>query len=103
MTSYATNITPSAAPPRDRTGAVVAMVVGGLAAVVAFVLLAGAGTLLWASHYKTDDDLALVAALRAAQVHPPRVVLDGGPVERVHVVGATGGAELEGGGALGPA
>src|SRR3954469_25115385 len=56
MTSYATNITPSAAPPRDRTGAVVALVVGGLAALVAFVLLAGAGTLLWASHYKTDDD-----------------------------------------------
>jgi hypothetical protein len=56
MTSYATNITPSAAPPRDRTGAVVALVVGGLAALLAFVLLAGAGTLLWASHYKTDDD-----------------------------------------------
>ena len=55
MTSYATNITPSAAPPRDRTGAVVALVVGGLAALLAFVLLAGAGTLLWASHYKTDD------------------------------------------------
>jgi len=56
MTSYATNITPSAAPPRDRTGAVVALVVGGLAALLAFVLLAGAGTLLWASHYKTDHD-----------------------------------------------
>jgi hypothetical protein len=56
MTSYATNITPSAAPPRDRTGAIVALVVGGLAALLAFVLLAGAGTLLWASHYKTDDD-----------------------------------------------
>src|SRR3954471_11658822 len=56
MTSYATNITPSAAPPRDRTGAIVALVVGGLAALLAFVLLAGAGTLLWASHYKTGDD-----------------------------------------------
>ena len=57
MTSYATNITPSAAPPRDRTGPV-ARARGRriLAALVAFVLLAGAGTLLWASHYKTDDD-----------------------------------------------
>src|SRR3954452_3889808 len=56
MTSYATNLTPSAAPPRDRTGAVVALVVGGLAALLAFVLLAGAGTRLGPSHYKTDDD-----------------------------------------------
>jgi hypothetical protein len=49
------------------------------------------------------DDLALMAALRAAQVHPPRVVLHGRPVEGVHVVRAAGGTELEGGGALGPA
>jgi len=56
MTSYATEITPSAAPPRDRTGPVVALVVGGLAAVLAFVLIAASGALLWTSHYKTDDD-----------------------------------------------
>jgi hypothetical protein len=45
-----------AAPPRDRTGAAVAITVGAIAALVAFILIAAAGTLLWMSHYKTDGD-----------------------------------------------
>lgn len=55
MTSYATNITPYAAPPRDRTGPVVALVAGSIAAFVAFLLIAAGSALLWAAHYKTDD------------------------------------------------
>ena len=42
-----------------------------------------------------DDDLALVLALGAAQAHPPRVVLDRVPLDRVDEVGAAGGTELE--------
>jgi hypothetical protein len=54
MTSYATNITPYAAPPRDRTGPVVALVGGSIGAFLAFLLIASAAALLWASHYKAD-------------------------------------------------
>ncbi len=55
MTSYATNITPYAAPPRDRTGPVVALVGGSIGAFLAFLLIAAASALLWAGSYKTDD------------------------------------------------
>jgi len=55
MTSYATNITPYAAPTRDRTGPVVALVAGSMGAFVAFLLIAAASALLWAGDYKTDD------------------------------------------------
>ena len=56
MTAYATNITPSAAPTRDRTGPVLALVGGSLAAVVALVLIGAAAVSFWASDYKTDAD-----------------------------------------------
>jgi hypothetical protein len=55
MTSYATDITPSAAPPRARTGPVLALVGGSLAALFATLLLLGGTALLFADHYKTDD------------------------------------------------
>jgi hypothetical protein len=55
MTSYATNITPYAAPPRDRTGPVVAVVAGSLAGLLALVLVVLGSGLLWAAQYKTDD------------------------------------------------
>jgi hypothetical protein len=55
MTSYATHLTPSAAPPRARTGPVLALVGGSLAAILALILLLGGSALLWADHYKTDD------------------------------------------------
>ena len=55
MTSYATNITPYAAPTRDRTGPVVALVAGSMGAFLAFLLIAAASALLWAGDYKTDD------------------------------------------------
>ena len=56
MTAYATHITPSAAPTRDRTGPVLALVGGSIAAVVALVLIAAAAVSFWASDYKTDGD-----------------------------------------------
>jgi hypothetical protein len=56
MTSYATDITPYAAPPRNRTGPVLALVGGSLTAFLALVLIAAAGALLWAGYHKTDDD-----------------------------------------------
>ena len=56
MTAYATNITPSAAPTRDRTGPVLALVSGSILAVVSFVLIIAASVAFWASHYNTDAD-----------------------------------------------
>jgi hypothetical protein len=56
MTSYATDITPYAAPPRDRTGPVLALVSGSIAAFFAFLLIASAAALLWVGHFKTDND-----------------------------------------------
>jgi hypothetical protein len=56
MTSYATNLTPAAAPPRDRTGPITALVGGSIAAFVAFLLIATAAALFWAGSYKTDGD-----------------------------------------------
>ena len=56
MTAYATHITPSAAPTRDRTGPVLVLVGGSIAAVVALVLIGTAALSFWASDYKTDAD-----------------------------------------------
>src|SRR3954447_15591530 len=56
MTSYAADITPHPAPPRNRTGPTLALVGGSIAALLALILIASAGALLWAGHYKTDDD-----------------------------------------------
>jgi hypothetical protein len=56
MTAYATNITPSAAPTRDRTGPVLALAAGSVLAVVSLVLIAAASVAFWASHYDTDAD-----------------------------------------------
>jgi hypothetical protein len=55
MTTYATDITPSAAPARTRTGPVLATVAGAVAAFFAVVLIAGGAALLWVSSHKTDD------------------------------------------------
>ena len=56
MTSYATNITPYAAPPRDRTGPVRgARRRLDRARSSRFLLIAAAAALLWAGDYKTDD------------------------------------------------
>ena len=62
MTSYATNITPYAAPPRDRTGPVAALVGGSIGAFFAFLLIAIASALFWAAHYKTDDGFYTTAS-----------------------------------------
>jgi hypothetical protein len=56
MTSYATDITPHAAPPRNRTGPVAALVGGSIAALLALILIGSAGALLYAGHHETDDD-----------------------------------------------
>ena len=55
MTSYATHITPYAAPPRSRTGPRLALVGGSLIALLATILLLGGTALLFAGYYKTDD------------------------------------------------
>ena len=54
MTTYATNITPFAAPARNRTGPLAATVTGAIAAFFAVVLIAGGAALLWVSYHKTD-------------------------------------------------
>lgn len=56
MTSYATNITPFATPARSRTGPLLAIVVGGVLAVLATILVLGAAALFWAGDVKTDAD-----------------------------------------------
>jgi len=56
MTTYATNLTPYAAPPRDRGGPLAATVAGAIAAFLALALLAGGAALLWVSSHKTDAD-----------------------------------------------
>jgi hypothetical protein len=56
MTTYATNIAPSAAPTRDRTGPILATVTGGVAAFLAIVLIAAGAALFWVSENKTDAD-----------------------------------------------
>src|SRR3954453_5762898 len=55
MTTYATNITPFAAPARNRTGPLAATVTGAVAAFFAVVLIAGGAALLWVSSHKADD------------------------------------------------
>src|SRR5215210_4498961 len=54
MTTYATNITPFAAPTRDRTGPVLTTITGGIAAFVAILLIAAGTALFWVSEHKTD-------------------------------------------------
>jgi hypothetical protein len=54
MTTYATNITPFAAPTRNRTGPLAATVTGAVAAFLAVLLIAGGAALLWVSSHKTD-------------------------------------------------
>jgi hypothetical protein len=56
MTTYATEITPFAAPARSRTGPVLTTVTGGLAGFVAIVLIAAGAALFWVSDHKTDAD-----------------------------------------------
>ena len=56
MTTYATNITPFAAPTRDRTGPILTTVSGGVAAFLAIILLAAGAALFWVSEHKTDGD-----------------------------------------------
>jgi hypothetical protein len=54
MTTYATNITPFAAPTRDRTGPILTTVAGGVVAFLAIVLIAAGAALFWVSEHKTD-------------------------------------------------
>jgi hypothetical protein len=54
MTTYATNITPFAAPTRDRTGPILSAIGGGFLAFVAIVLIAAGAALFWVSEHKTD-------------------------------------------------
>src|SRR5215207_5467 len=56
MTTYATNITPFAAPRRDRTGPILSTIGGGFLAFVALVLIAAGAALFWVSENKTDAD-----------------------------------------------
>jgi hypothetical protein len=56
MTTYATNITPFAAPTRDRTGPILATVTGGVVAFLAIILIAAGAALFWVSDNKTDAD-----------------------------------------------
>jgi hypothetical protein len=56
MTTYATNITPFAAPPRDRTGPILTTITGGIAAFLAVILVAAGAALFWVSDHKTDAD-----------------------------------------------
>jgi hypothetical protein len=54
MTTYATNITPFAAPTRDRTGPILTTVTGGVVAFLAIILIAAGAALFWVSEHKTD-------------------------------------------------
>jgi hypothetical protein len=54
MTAYATDITPFAAPTRDRTGPILSTIGGGFLAFVAIVLIAAGAALFWVSENKTD-------------------------------------------------
>jgi hypothetical protein len=56
MTTYATNVTPFAAPTRDRTGPILSVIGGGFLAFVAIVLIAAGAALFWVSEHKTDAD-----------------------------------------------
>jgi hypothetical protein len=54
MTSYATPIHPTAAPRRDRTGPVLALVGGSIAAVISIALIAAAALSFWSSGFHTS-------------------------------------------------
>ena len=56
MTTYATNITPFAAPTRDRTGPILTTITGGITAFLAIILIAAGAALFWVSEHKTDSD-----------------------------------------------
>ena len=56
MTTYATNITPFAAPTRNRTGPILTTVSGGVAAFLAIILLAAGAALFWVSEHETDGN-----------------------------------------------
>src|SRR5215218_4398489 len=56
MTSYASNLTPYAAPPRDRTGPILTTITGALVAFLAVVLVAGGAALFWAGDHERDAD-----------------------------------------------
>ena len=56
MTAYATNIAPSAAPTRDRTGPVLALLGGSIMALLALILIASSTALFWAGGHETDAD-----------------------------------------------
>jgi hypothetical protein len=56
MTTYATNITPFAAGPRDRTGPVLTTIAGGLVSLLAIVLVLGGAALFWVSDHDADAD-----------------------------------------------
>src|SRR3954447_10235761 len=53
MTTYPTNITPFAAPARNRTGPLAVTVTGAIAAFFAVVLIAGGAAVLWGSSHTT--------------------------------------------------
>jgi hypothetical protein len=55
MTTYATNITPLAAPTRDRTGPILTTITGGVAGFLALILIAAGAALFWVSHHETDS------------------------------------------------
>jgi hypothetical protein len=56
MTTYATNITPFAAPTRDRTGPILTTITGGAVAFLAIILIAAGAAMFWVSDNKTDAD-----------------------------------------------
>jgi hypothetical protein len=56
MTTYATNITPFAAPTRDRTGPILTNITGGVVAFLAIILIAAGAALFWVSENKTDGN-----------------------------------------------
>ena len=54
MTSYATNITPFAAPTRDRTGPILTTITGSILGFFALLLLAGGIALFSIDEERTD-------------------------------------------------
>ena len=72
MTTYATNITPFAAPTRDRTGPVLATITGGVAGFLAIILIAAGAALFWVSENKTDADGYYTTATHKLLLADPR-------------------------------
>src|SRR4051794_41901363 len=80
MTTYATDITPFAAPARSRTGPTAATVAGAVAAFFALVLIAGGAAPLWVSAHKTD-----AAGYYTSSVHPYSTPTRALTTESLHV------------------